>query len=322
MDKKKTNPLIIALLVVGIVGALGFAVKQVLNAMSPPPPPAEPPASTAAKPEPTKDEPVQTAKSVIDPMAAHSTNPFRPLAHTPSSASNQPSPAAPTQPPLPSPPPSVGPVPAPRLIANDRAIRSAALVASTAEGPLPAPSSAPSVAPSPSPAQPGAPAPMPVLVEPALMGTLLGGRPMAVFKSESGTVMVPQGGAYMGWRVLRVAHGEVTVWNGVQTLRLRVGGSSSGPVASAPSGTTAPGAIRTSAGTSWENEGYATANYVRVHYTGRPALSRREIVMGRREEPPISTAQENGGEPQPDPTVNGPSEIAPPSGSRDGDVSS
>jgi len=276
-DKKKANPAVVVLLIVGIVGALGFAVKQFMNLSSTPMSPAEPVAAQQAPAATLPKEPAANPKTVVALDAAPTTDPFRPL---PVSAQPQNSQAAqnPPRPPLLPPVPATNrPVPAPQLVAQDRAVRAAALRASTADTPSAAPQ-APTA---------GSVAPMPVTVEPVLTGTLLGGRPMAVFKSESGSVLVPQGGAYMGWRVLRVAHGEAVVWNGAATLRLRVTGASL-PLTRSAANPPAPPLPRASAMPSLEPD-YAEGNCIRVHYTGRPALSKRELVFGRREElePPL-----------------------------------
>jgi hypothetical protein len=128
---------------------------------------------------------------------------------------------------------------------------------------------------------------MPVTVEPELVGTMTGGRPVAVFKSDKSIVMVPQGGAYLGWRILRVGHSEATVWNGGVTLRLRVGSPSTAATRSAEAPPTMP-------------RGYATADMIMVHYGTRPAPTRQDLVYGRVEDP-LDYAQEQGPVPTTEP---------------------
>lgn len=264
MDTKKlNNPAVIVLMVIAIIGFLGFAIKQ---AMVPDKPPA--PAAATAPPA-VAPPPAETASSrtVISPDAAPEVDPFRPLPVKRTADSQQAS-AAQRQPVLPAPPPSPGTVPTPLLVAQDRERRAAALQGSTADRPLPTLGGASAQ-------------PMPVVVEPTLAGTLLGSRPMAVFKNENSTVMVPQGGAYLGWRVLRVGHGEATVWNGTITVQLRVG-TPTGTASKTAALSTAP--TTSSRMTPGMPAGYAEANCIVVHYGARPGLSRRELVMGRREE--------------------------------------
>jgi hypothetical protein len=67
---------------------------------------------------------------------------------------------------------------------------------------------------------------------PELVGTMLGDTPMAVFRSQEHLQTVPQGGSFMGWKVLSVRHGEVVVRNGQRTERLGVGWSRRGTIVS------------------------------------------------------------------------------------------
>jgi hypothetical protein len=56
-----------------------------------------------------------------------------------------------------------------------------------------------------------------------LVGTMLGDRPSAVFRGESRLITVPVGGAYDGWTVVSVDHGEAVVQYHRDMVRLRLG---------------------------------------------------------------------------------------------------
>lgn len=266
-NNKQANPIVVVLMVVAIVGFLGFAVKQAMVPDKLPPKPDQVQAGPADLAPAPQAVPEQRPKPAISVEAAPGVNPFKPLPFKREKGSQQ---ASITRQPVlpPSPAPSAGPVPAPVLIARDRERRSAALASSTREGTLPA--------------TPGGQLqPATVTVEPVLMGTMLGSRPVAVFKADKDTVMVPEGGAYLGWRVVRVGHGEATVWNGNVSVRLKVGGPSQMTVRSAM----APPAPANP---------YASANCITLHFTGKPAPTRRELVLGRMEEDVLEPIGEPG----------------------------
>ena len=258
-DQKPANPLVVTLLIVGIVGALGFALYRALAPAGTPPSTASPTSASAVALQP---QPTAARKPERQPPAGENiavgTNPFGSASASRSTrASTSPRPTAPP------PPPDTGTLPAPLMVSRDRAQRTQALNAFAASdrtsstGPgLPAPSAQP----------------MPVTVEPELVGTLTGGQPTAVFKSDKAMVMVPQGGVYMGWRVLRVSHTEATIWNGNITLRLRIG---------APS---AP-AARTATAERPMIETNTTSDMIVVHYRSLPAPTRQDLVYGRIEDP-------------------------------------
>lgn len=262
-EKKPASPLVIVVMIVAIIAIGGFSIMQFMgsNAQLAPVTPGIASSGTAQNgPAVAQAPPAAGPKPVISVEAAKNTNPFAPLPMVASKGSLTPSAANSA---LPSAPPGVssannGPVPAPLLVSRDRRDRAAALNASVrSEGTLP---SVGGVGPSP----------MPVAIEPKLAGTMLGSRPTAVFEAEGGSVMVPQGGAYLGWRIMRVSHGEVTVWNGDTTLHLKVG------MPSSPASRTASNLD--------DPTPYAQANVITVHYSARPTASRQELVYGRIEE--------------------------------------
>ncbi|NLI01578.1 MAG: hypothetical protein GX446_19050 [Chthonomonadales bacterium] len=268
-DPKPNNPLVVVLLIVGIIGALGFAIWRALGPASPAPSQAPAPAAQAQSPSPDAPGPsVAPAKgatsapeapqrSLVADSAALGVNPFGGGV----TKTTQPRPAPLASAPRPSSAPRQT-LPAPALISQDRSARAQALKAF-----------ADSNAPGPAATQgaPASPQPMPVAVEPELVGTMLGGRPTAVFKADKTLLMVPQGGVYMGWRVMRVGHSEATVWNGGVQLRLRVGMPSS-PVSHAEATPPSP-------------TGFAASNFVIVHQRSRPAPTRQDLVYGRVEDP-------------------------------------
>jgi hypothetical protein len=63
----------------------------------------------------------------------------------------------------------------------------------------------------------------PPIVEIELVGTLLGVRPSAVFRTGEKMVTVPVNGTFAGWKVITVQHGEVVVTSTGRTVRLNVG---------------------------------------------------------------------------------------------------
>gem|GEM_PF-5471019 len=270
-NSKQANPLLVVAMVVAIVGLVGFAITK---ALSPDVKPAPASATAAGDKLPAEPPPGKATeapkKQVVNVNAAMTASPFRALPQMraasgpspagvassapPQASSFRPAPALP-----PAPTGQSGPTPAPLLISRDRERRAAALQASVSrEAGLPPVG--------------GSVQPMPVTVEPLLLGTMLGSRPMAVFRSDKASVLVPQGGAYMGWRVMQVGHGEVTVWNGGSTVRLRVGAPSAQGMRTAGAPVIGP-------------TDYATANCIVVHYGARTSPSRQELVYGRIEEP-------------------------------------
>ncbi len=257
-DRKPANPLVVVLLIVGIVGALGFALYR---ALAPAGGEAKAPTTASASEQQPKAATAASPHTSRQPLAgedlAIGANPF--------ARSSKGSRVATAPPPRPQPatPPSTGPLPAPLMVSRDRAARAQALNALAAGDRASAPAAG-----LPAPAA----QPMPVSVEPELVGTMMGGRPTAVFKSDKSVVMVPQGGVYLGWRVVRVNHTEATVWNGGTTLRLRVGAPST-PVTHAAS-------IDSST-----SDAYATADMIVVHYRSLPAPTRQDLVYGRIEDP-------------------------------------
>jgi hypothetical protein len=269
-DKKPVNPLVVVLMIVGTVGALGFALWQFLGSGSAP-------VRTAEQPKKETQEVGQSRRTLPSDTVAVGTNPFKGSSATatggPPMGGANPTAAARTTPPP-------GPLPAPLLISRDRAARAGALAGLAA-------SERSSAGPSPLPLT--ATQPMPVAVEPELVGTMVGARPTAVFKSDKTMVMVPQGAAYRGWRVMAVGHGEATVWNGGVTLKLRVGSPSTGVTRTASSD---------------QPQGYAEANLVVVHYTGRPAPTRQDLVYGRIEDPAQYGMTGETDEPTPEPLVD------------------
>lgn len=67
-------------------------------------------------------------------------------------------------------------------------------------------------------------APLPItLVEPELVGTLLGASPCAVFRTDNNLVAVPVGEVFRGWKIVRVRHGEAEIKGMGRTLRLIIG---------------------------------------------------------------------------------------------------
>ncbi len=256
-ENKPANPLAVVLLIVGIVGALGFALYRALGPAGAPPSANDKTASKANGAAPEKT--AAASRPVRQPLAgedlAVGTNPFGATAKTTAMTTPTKPTTAPRQ-------PASGPLPAPLMISRDRAQRAQALNAFTASDRS---ASVPRGLPAPSTQ------PMPVSVEPELVGTLMGGNPTAVFKSDKAIVMVPQGGVYMGWRILRVSHSEATVWNGGATLRLRVGAPSA-PATRSASGPQPP-------------QDYATADMIVVHYRSLPAPTRQDLVYGRIEDP-------------------------------------
>lgn len=272
-DPKPNNPLVVVLLIVGIIGALGFAIWRALAPAGPTP--SSPPAATAQAAGPGSDAGAPSGgtapqaaanassahdaqhRSLVGDSAALGVNPFGGGAVK----ATPPKPAPLASAPRPSSAPRQT-LPAPALVSQDRAARAQALKAF-----------ADSNAPGPAATQgaPASPQPMPVAVEPELVGTMLGGRPTAVFKADKTLLMVPQGGVYMGWRVMRVGHSEATVWNGGVQLRLRVGMPSS-PVSHAEATPPSP-------------TGFAESNFVIVHQRSRPAPTRQDLVYGRVEDP-------------------------------------
>ena len=65
------------------------------------------------------------------------------------------------------------------------------------------PAVAPAPVPHPAPAPPAQPEP-----PPALVGTLLGDQPSAVFQLNGNIIIVPAGGMLAGWQLLTVEHGQ------------------------------------------------------------------------------------------------------------------
>jgi len=305
-EEKKTSPSTVTLMVLALIAVVGIIfwevraltggpakqeVKPAATAVATPPPPQQKAtASQAGGTQPRQVASAQAGKGVVN-ESTPSANPFEPLRGSAEGVA-----PAPTVRPLPPPPtPSTGAVPAPVLVARDRQLRAAALNASLGGGQQSGP------AQSASPAKAGtATSYLPLMgqamgpvvpPQPVLLGTMLGARPVAVFQAEKSSVLVPQGGVFMGWKVLRVSHGEVTVAVGPTRVQLRVGATS--PSAAGPVG-------RSTSQSPVSVESYAAANCITLHYTGKPALSHRELVYGRRDDPwlvyPLRDVTENGGE--------------------------
>jgi hypothetical protein len=313
-EEKKTSPSTVTLMVLALIAVVGIIAWEV-RALSggPPKQDAKPDAQavttplqaqqgTAAQTGGTGARRVASAQAgnAVAKVAPPRANPFEPLQGSAKGAA--PAPTARPLPPVPT--PSTGTVPAPVLIARDRQLRAAALSASLGGGQQSGP------AQSTSPAKAGTATSYLPLVgqamgpvvppEPVLLGTMLGARPVAVFQAEKSSVIVPQGGVFMGWKVLRVSHGEVTVAVGPTKVQLRVGSTS--PSAPGPVG-------RSTSQIPISVESYAAANCITVHYTGRPALSHTELVYGRRDNPsldypirePVGTGHEVATEPETQP---------------------
>ena len=58
--------------------------------------------------------------------------------------------------------------------------------------------------------------------DPELVGTLLGGRPSAVLRTEKQLATVPVGGKLGSWKVVSVNHGEAVLRTGSRTIHLGV----------------------------------------------------------------------------------------------------
>src|SRR5258708_31736963 len=69
------------------------------------------------------------------------------------------------------------------------------------------------------------------LAPPTLVGTMLGDRPSALFRSGDKVASVPMGSKMGSWRVIAVDQGEVTVQRAKQIVRLSV---NTGSVALSP----------------------------------------------------------------------------------------
>lgn len=258
-------------MVVAIIGLVGFSINRLMTPEQPAVSPS-PEASASTPALPPSDESAagaDAAKPVVEADTAPGVSPFRPLPSTPrQTGGTQAAQTAQAQGAAPAPQayaPSAPALPVPQLMSQDRRRRAEALQMSAASNATLPPLGAST-------------GPMPVAVEPTLTGTMLGSRPTAVFGSDQATVMVPEGGTYMGWRVTRVSHGEVTVWNGSTTLSLRVGASARASALST-AGSPAPSAM-TSA-TRQPPIGPGAANCIIVHYGSRPTPSRQELVYGR-----------------------------------------
>lgn len=232
-NNKTASPQTIAALSVGAIAALGFAGWTISNALAPSTPPASAPgsvpvsASKSAAPAPgtTTVPPVISAPAAS--TAAVST-PAR-VGASPGSASRLTAASeamlAPAADPFmalpPRPDKQAGPTNAvAQTPPNAAVIRNAPPTMAI----LPNFPGAQSGAPGYNASVQAMPVPPPhATVEIELVGTLMGNRPCAVFRTDQKMVTVPVDGAVAGWKVLRVRHGEAVVTSAGRTLRLDVG---------------------------------------------------------------------------------------------------
>ncbi|MCX6362462.1 MAG: hypothetical protein NT029_21935 [Armatimonadetes bacterium] len=201
-QQKGNDPKTIVALIVGIILVLVFVVWQITNAMSaknPAPPPAAQSSTSGAPTEPLAPAPSATASAAGggDVALAPGVDPFKPL--TPrdvlAMASRRPAVAG---------APGTGLPPAP------------------GGGNTPWTGGFPTALP---PAAGGRALPAPMAVQapqPALAGTLLGGQPTGMFRTERGLTLVPEGGSVMGWTVARVQEGSVVLRLAGRVVKLSV----------------------------------------------------------------------------------------------------
>jgi hypothetical protein len=220
-DKKQASPAVVAAMVVGIVAAGGYIAMSLTGSGAPEPvktlpatgAPAVGTTTTAGTPTPGTGNAGMSATAPGTVVAsapggeaslAPSADPFVAIPGPP--AQRQTAPVAPTV-----------------QAAPQNSGRSGPLISGGTVQPLP-------------PFQaPGTTGPMVVTkVEaevPDLVGTMLGDRPTAVFRSDKELRSVPVGGRFHGWKVVSVRHGEVIVKNGTRTETLGVGSGHAGSIA-------------------------------------------------------------------------------------------
>jgi hypothetical protein len=231
---KAASPQTIAALSIGAVAALGFAGWTISNALGPSTPPATPLTASAAPGTPTAapTTPGTTAAAPSTPAPTSVGTVLEPSGGTPgrSPAASE-AMLAPSADPFIALPPLAGAQtdrkavamtsPAPAALGN--ALRTVPGLKGFAS---PASTQSYSLVPTPH----AVPSPPAVAAEIELVGTLLGNRPSAVFRTEQKMVTVPVGATFAGWKVLSVQHGEAVVWSAAGKLRLTVGTTASSGV--------------------------------------------------------------------------------------------
>ncbi len=220
-QQKGNDPKTIVALVVGIIVVLVFVVWQITNAMATknpaPAPSAQSPVSEAPAAGPAALPSVSTATSATgtgDVVLAPTVDPFKPLTvrEVLAMASRRPNAAG---------SPTTGLPPAPGGTSSPW----------TGSMPTPLP-----------PAVTGRPPVAPMAIQapqPALAGTLLGGQPTGMFRTDRGLTLVPVGGSVMGWTVSRVDEGSVVLRLAGRVVRLTIDplGKTAGSPSTPPAGT-------------------------------------------------------------------------------------
>jgi hypothetical protein len=239
-NTQKSSPATVAALIGGCCLAVGFAAWNITRAMSP----AAPPAETAP-----------TAKENTAPVPLELAGP-PPL--TPAQERRMASGEAALAPhadpfaQIPDPPP---------VAAASRAPGLPPLATASTGGRLPTlpavswpggPGELPPIRPIPALGAPGpagttwprqAQSPRQLPPKPELVGTLLGDRPSAVFRSGGKLTVVSISETVGGWRLLTVEHGGVVIRSGNETARILLGGERSSGIVTAVSKPPAPPAL-------------------------------------------------------------------------------
>ncbi|HOM82504.1 MAG TPA: hypothetical protein PLZ94_12015 [Armatimonadota bacterium] len=232
-NTQKSSPATIAALIAGCCLAVGFAAWNITRAMRPAAPPADT-ASTAkedtapvplelAGPPPLTPAQERRMASGETALAPHA-DPFVQLPDPPAVAAT-------------SRPPSLPPL----ATASTGGSQLPTLPAVSWPG---GPGILPPIRPIPGggaagpagttwPRQAHTPRPLPP--KPELIGTLLGARPSAVFRSGGKLTVVSISETIGGWRLLTVEHGGVVIRSGNETARILVGGEPSSGIATSVS---------------------------------------------------------------------------------------
>lgn len=249
-NKKRDNPVTVVIMAVAVVAVVWFGYQNIMNSIAPPPP--TPKESLQLKPVPalggkeTDRSPEAAATSPGAPTTASATaggpvapptsapapaqtagldeatlapeaDPFAPLYPSEFASATRTPPAASAF--------STRRLPDVRTWPHQTVPPSGAppALVPTGDG-APMASGLPGLGPAPVRAI-GSPTPMPLEAkEPELVGTMLGDRPSAVFRTEKALSVVAVGERFGLWRVIAVHHGGAVLRSSGREIRLVVGG--------------------------------------------------------------------------------------------------
>ncbi len=222
-DKKRYSPAVVAGMTVATIAGVAFAVWNVSRTMSPP----SEPVSIAATPPANAPAPGTATAAPLEASAETAVNPVRNarrMASSESTLAPQADPFAPL---------AVAPLP-PIQIQQAPVHQPVAVM----ERPLPGMSANFPISALYTPigaraldARPSSAVSAESVEPPALIGTLTGQQPSAVFRSKDGVLVVAAGKSIGPWKVARVVHGGVVLVNGKR--RVTVGTSVGGAVKAA-----------------------------------------------------------------------------------------